>query len=126
MNALEWLLAGILVVMVVFLTGLATMGAVGWRRAISFTVGTIALLATATVMAVKLSSPVADSAESVGKDFYRVEWEEKTPKGTTMVVVRDESGELYFSEFDTPLGVPKVLVVEKERFRPLLLPEKPK
>jgi len=90
--------------------------------------GALILIAGAVVlgiMTVKSSCPAPAPNAVVEKDFYQVIWEEKTTSGKTLVVVKDSTGEFYFSEFDEPLAVKKVLVVEKDRFKPFLTAEKP-
>ncbi|OGZ64998.1 MAG: hypothetical protein A2812_01890 [Candidatus Staskawiczbacteria bacterium RIFCSPHIGHO2_01_FULL_36_16] len=99
----------------------------GWRKTIPGA-GALILVAGAIVlgvMTVKLSYPAPAPDAVVEKDFYQVIWEEKTVSGKTLVVVKDSAGEFYFSEFDEPLGVKRVLVVEKDRFKPFLPAEKP-
>ncbi len=66
------------------------------------------------------------ATEADEKDFYQIQWEKRTPEGTTAVVAEDSQGRQYVGEFQGPLGVKKVLVVGKDRFRPLLPPPEKK
>lgn len=93
----------------------------GWR-AVPFGLGAGVLFAIALMLGGV--HPVAPNADKIGKDFYQVMWEEEVSEGKTVAVVKDSSGKFYFFEFDKPLAMEKILVIEKERFQPLLLPKK--
>jgi len=96
-----------------------------WHKATPFGVGALALIAGAGILASAINKPPAPASDIglTGRDSYQVMLEEKTTTGKTLVVVRDSSGKFYASEFDEPLGVAEILVVSKERFKPLLWPE---
>jgi len=122
----------ILVAVALILLAVATKG---WRKTITG-VGALVVLVSAGILGIMtgkiMSSPAPAPNAVVEKDFYQVIWEEKTIGGKTLVVVKDSAGEFYFSEFDEPLRMKKVLVVEKGRFKPFLpvetaeKPEQPK
>lgn len=116
-------LAGILVAVAVVLIALAVASR-EWQRLVlgGSAFGLFVIAVVLVVMTNKPSSP-ASSVGSTGKDFYQVLLEEETSKGTTIVVAKDSSGKFYVSEFNEPLGVTRVLVVDKEKFRPLLSEE---
>ncbi|MEK7061756.1 MAG: hypothetical protein AAB957_00650 [Patescibacteria group bacterium] len=118
---------GILIVLAVlsitygFAIGISTKS---WHRVVPFGCCALALFFASFMilkgMIDKPSSPTSNVGLTAGKDFCQVIFEEKTANGKTVVIIKDSSGNLYVSEFDEPLGVKKILVVEKERFQPLL------
>lgn len=126
MELLGWLMSGLLVIMVtMFVTAVTTTGE--WRKAIPFGLGVLVLLAGVVVLWFATTNKPFSPAPSVGptgKDFYEVVLEETTITGKTVVVVKDSSGRFYVSEFDEPLAVKKILVVNQDKFKPLLSPEK--
>ncbi len=81
-------------------------------------------IAMAVTMSPCQAQPVREATNE--RDFYQILLEEKTPDGKTAVVAKDSEGQLHFGEFQEPLGVKKVLVIGKGRFRPLFPQEQEK
>ena len=124
MENLGWLAIGFTIAMSVACAVAGFVVSVkGGQRAIPFGFGAFVSFGGAMVIWFVISPSPAPNIDTTGKDFYRVVWEGKTTNGKTVVIVQDSSEKFYVSEFDEPLGVRKVLVIEKDRFRPLLSEE---
>lgn len=127
MENFGWLAIGFIVAMAIVSTVagfvISTKGKT--NGAILFGLCSLALFGGALVISFVISpSSPASNIGTTGKDFYQVVWEGKTTNGKTVVIVQDSLEKFYVSEFNEPLGVEKVLVIEKDKFRPLL-PEEP-